>query len=511
MARITIEEAFEHSSAIAAHSILYMNSDTFMRSIIANQWSETSFHPKHRPLFNAAMETVKLGYNPNIDNITREYKSTEKLVEEVRKTTIPENTKQFIRMFKMQERQYRRWKAAQKYTQDMQYSEANDEQFTNELISELMSSSVMTLPSKLSDIQAREESNEALRDKKPWTAPVGVLNWLNNQLVGGLHGGRMIAIGAAEKQRKTSFSREIMLQTMRKYIGKKNGMPQFEIRDDVHVAFMTLENNQQTSLQDIRAMLMFEYLFYSNQLNAKIEFKHDDLPDNRKLWTAEELCKPDYLAILKDEEKNPDWFFGEEFAVIRAAFEYAVYFINQLPMWIYDMGKETGNLKSLLDLENRIRLEHMRANGKKLVVVIDYAQLVKAERFGAIFENMSAFVHSMNELAGELNISIIVLSQFSREGKINGKDDDVMRSKGGADLEQAAYDYFTTEYETQTKIDNSGNEIKTGVLTITHRRSRRSEASKEMNVVFEIHPISGAIIRVLFDGKPTKGKRTIYP
>ena len=90
--------------------------------------------------------------------------------------------------------------------------------------------------------------------------------------------------------------------------------------------------------------------------------------------------------------------------------------ISSAPIFIDDSANPT-----LLELASRAR--RLKAEGKLELVIVDYLQLMQA---GGRYENrnleISAITRGLKQLAKELDLPVIVLSQLSRQPERRGKD-----------------------------------------------------------------------------------------
>jgi replicative DNA helicase len=289
--------------------------------------------------------------------------------------------------------------------------------------------------------------------------------WLDSVTKGGARVGQLWVIGAPEKSRKTSFVRNVVMNVLR-----DKGIP----GGKAAVQFCALENDQIVTMADFVAMYAAEYIHY-NGLAKKIHpVAKEPLAVFCDATTAEQyVADPNYI-------KHPD---------LRKAYDYAYRMCEGMVLEVLDRRADSGNLRTLEDIIEKKREFCAEHPGKHHIIVVDYAQIIKGK--GTLFERIESFSDISLGLAleGE-GATMIALSQFSREGKKEeNTKQDIIFSKGGADLEQACHYYLTCEYKEDLE----------DYLFVELKRARRSGRKK---VVFLIDKHSGLLLESgRFEGK----------
>lgn len=288
--------------------------------------------------------------------------------------------------------------------------------------------------------------------------------WLDAMMNGGLRPKRLIAIGGADKSRKTTLLRNIILNTLR------NRTPSgWEFKQNISFALMAFENDQEITTFDFIAMLMFEYLREKGETDTYVGSV-----------MAHELCDAETIERMYETYRK-----SKIHPLMAAAIEYALEHIEQMNISIYDSATANGGLDTIDDL---IRVTNMHTTlfaGKEIVVAVDYAQL--AEDTGDTYKDMKRFSKAMLNKATTQRVTVIALSQYNEEAKkarAQGIETGTVGTKGGGDLAQAVHNYFDVQYDS----DNDDTRLK-----VTMPRARRGKGGKKSRQDFIIHPPSGYI------------------
>lgn len=297
--------------------------------------------------------------------------------------------------------------------------------------------------------------------------------WLDYQLSGGLRRGRHIAIGAPEKQRKSSWMRNIVLGVLQDY-----NQGTWTPRKNVHVCLLNFENDRNITALEFVCMQSAINLFDKDPHMANSNFKNKPL---HYAYDAERI----QTAISEDR-------FHEYFDKYgMRTFLQAEKQVSNLNLAIYDKTREGGHLRDLDDLW-RIARTYRALYTKKsdlVIYVVDHMHLVKAKGINDKNARASAVAMSIQDIPDDLDATLITLAQFNRSSKYNGQNGeneiDVMGTSGASELEQDVQNYMDTQYnsaETPSK------------LTVRMRRSRRGQMGLNVKKDFAIHPPTGAIV-----------------
>ena len=316
----------------------------------------------------------------------------------------------------------------------------------------------------------REEITKGVQTQ---VTPTGIL-WLDAELKGGLRSRRYMALGAREKGRKSTMLRNILLGASRQFVGWKRQadmrmVPLYGPRENVSIALLAYENDQQITTWDFVSMLAYEYLHYRGLDKDGIgeACNGEDVQSGFESGEWKRWPKPLYEAVL--------WAIAE---------------YEQLPLYIYDSQPENGGLRTYDDMVRIINMHRgsVAQENDHLIIAIDYAQLVHDTY--RIFEDLQKFSNTCLATATGMNSTVIALTQFNREtNKMNARKEDtgdVMGTRGGADIEQDVHNYFEIIYDVEKNGDDK--------LEVRHRRARRGKSSRNRRQMFNIHPASGLIL-----------------
>ena len=110
---------------------------------------------------------------------------------------------------------------------------------------------------------------------------------------------------------------------------------------------------------------------------------------------------------------------------------------------IYDRQPKNGGLGTLASIETMVRRDIARYGSD--VCFIDYLQLINAGR-SSEYENVSTIARSLQHLAGETKVAMVVLAQLNEESVKYGGDSYSPGVKGGGDPAATADVLLTTGY-----------------------------------------------------------------
>lgn len=297
--------------------------------------------------------------------------------------------------------------------------------------------------------------------------------WLDYQLNGGLRRSRHIAIGAPEKQRKSSWMRNIVLGVLQNY---ENG--KWSPRKNVHVCLLNFENDRKITALEFICMQAAINLFANEPAIANETFKGKPL---HYAFDAEAI----QTAI--SEDRFHEYFDKYGMTVFLEAERQ----VSNLNLAIYDKTRDGGHLRDLDDLW-RIARTYRALHTKKedlVIYVVDHMHLVKAKGVNDKNARASAVAMSIQDIPDDLDATLITLAQFNRSSKYNGQNGDneidVMGTSGASELEQDVQNYMDTQYDSAETPSK---------LTVRMRRSRRGQMGLNVKKDFAIHPPTGAII-----------------
>jgi hypothetical protein len=385
----------------------------------------------------------------------------------------------YVKGYANRERRLRQIADAQRQLQD---GKLNPDEVAINLVMQLTSTSSQMIQSpRMGDIIRREKERRTAE-----ILPISTMlhsGWLNKALNGALKAARFIGIAGAEKQRKSTLLRNIILQACRISEGRTDGIPRFTPNNKVVVALMAFENDQRITTYDFMAMLAFEWLYYHEK--HKIVAGGMALGDYCDGETMEEL-------YLSGEWEKIDSAF-------KRAVQYAEGFCSEMEIYIYDRRPGNGGLRSFKDYRRCYEMFlalHPDRNIHKIICV-DYAQLVMNSN--DIYKDLLEFSLDAVDLAISREVTVIALSQLNQEYKKTSKEmaaADVLGTKGGGSLGEGVHNYLETKYD-QDAPDT---------LTVRLRRARRTSAGKDMFCDYKIHAKSGLILEdkngSLYPGEP---------
>lgn len=325
----------------------------------------------------------------------------------------------------------------------------------NQLIKQLGSTSEATFQDpSMSAINQREQNRKEPEHVIPFQQP-----WWDAVTRGGIGEGQLYAIGAPEKNRKTSVLRSLLM-----WLVMQND---FSPRNGVNAGILCFENNQRTTYWDFVAMLTF-LMIRKNGLSKKLsEYQGQTL-------TYERLCNGYILMRAGFQHKWPDDFNN--------ALAQAHQYVSKLPIFSYDRTPENGGLHSIETLK-RVASVHRNVYalpGELVVMALDYAQLVIET--GKIYEDMKMLTLFAMDQAQAFREAWFVLSQFNTAGKEEWSTTKSPPTKGGGELAESAHFYFSCAYD-GAKEDK---------LDVTLLRARNVPAGESCR--FIIHPASGLLL-----------------
>jgi replicative DNA helicase len=291
------------------------------------------------------------------------------------------------------------------------------------------------------------------------------IDWLDKWLGDGLRSNRFLAIAARQGGRKSTWARSMILGALR----DKYRRP----RQDVSVAWLGFENDQNITYYDFVSMCAMEWLHENNALNA--QFEHNGTSYPIKGWLGAESIERLYHKGL-DNINIP---------TLRQAIEVGMERVEQLNLGIYDSGEQTGNLWSRTDMHTCIRAHHFKhvSELQHYIIVVDYAQLVRET--SKLFEDMEALARESLRVAQKFNATFILLTQFNEEfnkDKAKGEAAEGYAGiKGGGDIKAAVHNLMVLEYSQDANM-----------LKVKAAKARRGKSFGEK--IYEVEPISGIIL-----------------
>ena len=304
------------------------------------------------------------------------------------------------------------------------------------------------------------------RGEKTWITPTRI-PWFDYLLRGGLRSKRFIAVGGAQKGRKTSLLRNLLKGAT----SDKHGNPNTAIS----VAFLCYENDQEISYYDMVAMYAYEYLMAQG--------KHQLVIASNPVVMSGEQMDGEIIQTAYENGKLSTWRDASQEAV-----RWAMETVDLLPINVYDSQPENGNLHDLESLKQVMEMHRqvVLQPNQHYVIAVDYAQLV--EHIGKDYEDMKALSKTLLWACQHYDATVIALSQlneaanYAKAAAGGKKTVDHVGTKGGGSLEAAVHNYYTTSY----------NRDRPDYLTVEQSRARRSPSKRKE---FEVHPPSGLIIR----------------
>lgn len=316
-----------------------------------------------------------------------------------------------------------------------------------------------TKDSSISAILARHQANPDSMLVTPTHLP-----WLDEWLKGGLRSGRFMAIAGPQGGRKSTWARNVVLGAAR---NKRH-----EPRQNVTIAWMAFENDQQISSYDFVAMLAVEWLRENGKYDEKIDGKLI-----REVLDAETIS---YAIRARTLDKWP--------ATARQAITVGIETASKYPITIYDSAIETGNLVSQTALWRCVHAHHfnyVKDDKTHLIVVIDYAQLVRET--GRLYEDMELLSRDCLQVVARLNCTIILLSQFNesynRDVSKGEQGKGWQGIKGGGDIKAGVQNLMTVEYD---------DEVSPNTLRVKSGKARRGKTTT--GYAYTIDPTSGLVL-----------------
>lgn len=296
---------------------------------------------------------------------------------------------------------------------------------------------------------AASETLVGILDEQPAKTITTGIPWLDAQ-TGGIQPGHMWWIAAAYKRRKSTLARNMLLAAC-------------EAGASVTVGL--LEGSQIELTAQLVAMLAVQWLHQNGHWE-----KRDTNGAPVHAITAPLLLslRNRYKQVLHPLAVQA---IGEGVKQFKA-------FGSRLR--IYDRRAETGGLGTLASIEAMVRRDAIRHNAD--LCFIDYLQLIEAGR-SSEYENVSLIARSLQRLAGETRVSMVVLAQLN-EDTIRGPEGYSPGIKGGGDPAATADILLMTGYPK----GESGAEDKHR-LYIKVKLSRHGESG--CSETFPLHPETG--------------------
>ncbi|GHV70205.1 replicative DNA helicase [Spirochaetia bacterium] len=156
--------------------------------------------------------------------------------------------------------------------------------------------------------------------------------------------------------------------------------------------------------------------------------------------------------------------------------------INKAPLYIIDMP----NMK-LLDLRTQAR--RLRAQQKVEIIFIDYLGLITPEnqsfRFQQRHEQMAEISRSLKNLARELKIPIVVLSQLTREAEKDRPSLASLRESGALEQDADVVIFLHREREAAKTPEEKKQEETMGKKTTLTLAKQRNGPIGDIDLVFE--------------------------
>jgi len=238
-----------------------------------------------------------------------------------------------------------------------------------------------------------------------------------NNLTGGLNEGNVLTISGAWKQGKTTFGLELILD--------------YALTHNIPIGIFSLEMNQKE--------------LYDKILSSKLNIPYEHLRNPKKL-TNEEKQK------LKKADKK---FSGNN---------------------IFICAKNLNEIK----IKTKTK-EWIKKKGVKCIL-IDYIGLIETSKKFSIREQEVAYLSKfIKNLAGELEISVILLAQLNREGEKNPKASNLAESISIARDSDFVFTIFKP-YELgvkELKVNNNKISVTQDHFTVRLSNSRHSKQGKE--------------------------------
>lgn len=293
------------------------------------------------------------------------------------------------------------------------------------------------------------------------------IEYFDSIFAGGLSTDTSIAIGAPEKNRKTTMARNLLLSLLRDGDGN--------VRRTVSAAFCAFENGRHITANDFLAMIVIERIMKlvgRNDLNkvvrGRLMHQYADAT-----WLMREMPSFD-MSLLPHS--------------LRLSIEYAQDTMQSLNPYlrIYDRSREGGNLGSVTGLGEKI-VEHdtlYRNNDQLLVVVVDYLQLVSEPKMNK-FESQTYLTNMLLGLAADRQAAIISIAQYTRSStrdRAKGEDIGIIPVDSNPDLARAVQFFFEVSVN-----KNAPESMDTQLVA-----ARRHKVGKSMSI--RIHPDSGLML-----------------
>lgn len=320
---------------------------------------------------------------------------------------------------------------------------------------------VVVAPARASDIHGRIDQSQT----KIFVTPTGY-GWLDGWLRGGLRSNRFYAVAGPQGGRKTTWARNIAIAALR----DKHNRP----RPNVEVAILGYENDREITYFDFVSMMAAEFLKDTGQLTAK-------LPDN----AGNQIPIMEWLDAESIQLRYMTNRLAGVHPLIKKAVEAGMSKVDELHLSIYDSGEETGDLTDKSAMTRVIRSHHYNhvTPDTHYIAIVDYAQL--ARQTDSLFEDMEQLARESLKLSQNLNMTLIVLSQYNEDtNKDHAQGNkEYVRLKGGGDIRAGVQNLMLVDY-------NANHPDK---LTIKSGKARRGKGAAAHT--FDIEPVSGMIFR----------------
>ena len=367
-----------------------------------------------------------------------------------------------------------------KYAFDMIQDESiSADEVRSKLVSELSKTRSSIQPSDTRSIRSRVMNKIGTGEIEPIPLTIPWFNYLTN---GGIRSRRLFAIAGGEKSRKTTLTRNLILGALRKldlpddpakYIEKL-----YVPREDVRVAFLAFENDQETTWFDFVSMLAWDKLWRSGIGKNIVETQMGT-------FFYYELLNPELIMTAMDNGKIKKWP-----VVIQKAIDEAMDTLDDLNLHIYDMNAKNGGLDTVDDMTRVINMHNVlycKPDDKKMLC-IDYAGLVRTPGM-TDFQGQTEVVNRALYSANALDFAVMLLAQYSRGYTREHKDSKnrtTVGTENSAALERGCHHYWEVSYD----------EDSPQILDVQQVRARRQGGGLrgKTRQKFHIDKVTGSII-----------------
>ena len=312
-----------------------------------------------------------------------------------------------------------------------------------------LSSSVNDSISDVSTAGAADRLAKLLEEPPAKTITTG-LAWLDAQ-TGGIQPGHMWWVAAAYKKRKSTLMRNMVLAAC-------------EAGASVTVGL--LEGSQIEFTAQMVSMLAARWLHQNGHWDKRA-------PNGMPV----QAITAQMLLALRNRYKT------ELHPLSVTAVSEAIKQFRALGtrLRIYDRQPENGGLGTLASIETMVRRDIARYGVD--VCFIDYLQLINAGR-SSEYENVSTIARSLQQLAGETRVAMVVLAQLNEESVRYGSEGHSPGVKGGGDPAATADVLLTTGYPKNDLGEDDTSKLYVKIKLARHTAMGASET-------FSLHPETG--------------------